>query len=101
MDLFSNKGRVLYINTTTTVIGGSSNSIWNEEPGGIRDGTNKIFTTISDFQPNSTRIYRNGIRMKLGLSNDYTETGTNEITFNYTIRATDNLIIDYDLVAAP
>lgn len=101
MDLFSNKGRRLDIHNTTTVIGGDSNSIWNEEPAGVRNGTNRVFTTVSDFAPNSTRLYKSGIRMKLGASFDYIESDTNEITFNYNITTFASLVIDYDLVPAP
>lgn len=95
MDLFSNKGRVLNINSVVTTITGGS-SIWGEEPDGVRDGSNKIFTTANNFIATTTRVYFNGLRRAIGATKDYTETGVNEITFNYNIPAIGNLLIDYD-----
>lgn len=70
-------------------------NVFNETPTGTLNGVNLIFTTASNFTTNSTRLYLNGQRLKL--SGDYTETGTNQITFVTAPTATDVLIIDYKL----
>lgn len=73
-------------------------TISNEEPIGARDGVNRVFTTISPFITKSSVVHVNGQRMKLGSLNDYTETAANQITFNFDIATTDQLIIDYTVV---
>lgn len=47
---------------------------------GLINGTNKVFTSPIPFSTIS--VYRNGLRMRSGATNDYTVTGPSEITFN-------------------
>lgn len=39
---------------------------------GIKDGSNLVYTTPHKFTENSFRYYRNGVRQRSGISNDYT-----------------------------
>lgn len=100
MDLFSNKGRVLNIKLTGGSGGTSGERTYNMTLSGIKNGTNRVFTTDDDFTPNSTQVYLNGQRMYIGASEDYTETDTNEITFNVgtVIISTDRLMADYEIL---
>lgn len=67
--------------------------IYNETLTGEINGENKIFTTIGVYISNKTRLYLNGIRLKL--INDYFESGISQITFVYAPEMNDNIIIDY------
>lgn len=67
--------------------------VYNEFPTGVIDGINTVYTTVNDFEPDTTRLYLNGIRQRLGA--DYLETGLNEITFDEPPVVLDGLIIDY------
>lgn len=62
---------------------------------GLRNSSNKIFTLSANFVSNSTRVFVNGVRMQAGASNDYVETGTNQITFTSAPDAGDIIIVDY------
>lgn len=46
---------------------------------GTVNGTNKVFTTASPFS--SINVFKNGVAMHVGVGNDFTITGTNQITF--------------------
>jgi hypothetical protein len=69
--------------------------VYNEVPLGIINNTNKLFITQVNFSHRSTRLYLNGMRMKLGLDNDYLESSINEITFNQAPKIGDTIILDY------
>jgi hypothetical protein len=60
---------------------------------GVIDGVNTDFTTATQFLPGSTRLYRNGVRQKLGI--DYIEDSTVGVIFIIAPVPTDILIIDY------
>lgn len=62
---------------------------------GNKDSVNTIFTTSNNFIAGTTKVYRNGLRMTRGVGYDYTETGTNQITFLQAPDSGDLLIIDY------
>jgi hypothetical protein len=62
---------------------------------GLRNSSNKVFTTSFNFVSGSTRVFVNGLRYSLGASYDYQETGTNQITFANAPDNGDLLIIDY------
>lgn len=64
---------------------------------GVRNGTNKIFTTSSNFVSTTTRVFWNGLRLTRGATYDYTETGANQITLAVAPTATDLLIIEYQI----
>jgi hypothetical protein len=62
---------------------------------GARDSVNTIFTTSNNFISNTTKVYKNGLRLTKGVGYDYVESGVNQITF---LQAPDNgdlLIVDY------
>lgn len=61
---------------------------------GLQNNINKTFTLPDIFIINSTRVYVNGIRQKIGINNDYVE-NNNTIVLNIPPEPTDNLIIDY------
>lgn len=62
---------------------------------GLRNSINTIFTLTSNFLSNTTRVYVNGIRYSPGASNDYVETGTNQITFTNAPDPGDIIVVDY------
>lgn len=67
---------------------------YNESPSGDIDNINNVFLTFSDFHERSTRLFLNGMRMKLGLDNDYVEMDSG-IIFNLPPMIGDSIIIDY------
>ncbi len=64
---------------------------------GVRNGTNKNFTTSSNFVSTTTRVFWNGLRLTRGATYDYTESGANQITLAVAPVATDLLIIEYQI----
>lgn len=62
---------------------------------GSRNGSNTIFTISSNFVSNSTRVFLNGVRMQMGVGNDYIEVGTNQIQFTSAPDAGDIIVVDY------
>lgn len=67
----------------------------NEIPTGNIDGINTIYNTLSNFITSSLKVYHNGLRMIPGASNDFTVTGNNQFTFNFTPQSGDTLLVDY------
>ena len=65
----------------------------NQLLNGAIGGGNQVFTTTYNFEPNTTMVFKNGLRMFLG--DDYTETGANEITYNVAPGPTASHRIDY------
>jgi hypothetical protein len=59
--------------------------IYNEVMTGTIGGGNKVFTTATDFATGKLRVYLNGVRQILG--DDYTVTGTDEVTFTFAPKA--------------
>lgn len=62
---------------------------------GLRNSSNKVFTTSFSFTSGSTKVYVNGLRYTPGASYDYQETGVNQITFTNAPDNGDLLIIEY------
>ena len=54
---------------------------------GTIDGTNKVFTSPIPFA--TIGVYKNGLRMRVGATNDYTITSPTQITFNTAPAVTD------------
>jgi hypothetical protein len=75
--------------------GSSADFVNNEIPTGTINGSNTVFTTAYNFISSSTQLYLNGLRLKPGASNDYTESSTNQITFSSPPQSGDSLLIDY------
>jgi hypothetical protein len=69
--------------------------ISNEAPAGSINGINTVFTTANNFVANSTHVYLNGLRQRIGGGNDYTETAVNQITFAVAPSTGDIIVIDY------
>lgn len=87
--------RVSFTVSTGTV---NVNYLFSETLTGTINNENKIFTTSNNYKTNSSQIFVNGIRQKLGTH--YIESGANEITFSEApsnIGYEDELIINYIL----
>ena len=80
--------------------GGSSTVRENEIPSGIQNQINLEFTTLFAFTLNSTKLYLNGQRLKLGAGNDYTEVAPNKIVFIQAPHSSDKILVDYSNGAA-
>lgn len=76
--------------------GGGSSRIYNETPAGLLDGANTVFTTAGNFTAGTTAVFINGVRLKIGVAKDYTETGINQITLNFAPKSIHDILIDYD-----
>lgn len=80
-------------------LGGSSpasfQSDYDPNITGLRNSSNKVFTTSANFVSGSTRVFVNGIRYSRGASYDYTETGANQITFTNAPDSGDLITVDY------
>lgn len=71
---------------------GDGTIVYNESPGGVRNGVNVTFTLVNTPQPGSTGVYRNGLREQLGVG--YTESGST-LVFSSPPLADDILSVDY------
>lgn len=65
--------------------------------GGVRDGSNQVFTTTYDYEPSRINFFYNG--QALHSPDDFTETGSNEITLTHIYPdETDELRADYEML---
>lgn len=62
---------------------------------GLRNSSNKVYTTSQNFVSGTTHVYVNGVRMSRGATYDYTETAVNQITFTNAPDSGDLIVIDY------
>ena len=62
---------------------------------GTIDGANTVFDTASPFQSSTLRVHYNGVRIYVGASNDFTVTGSTEITLLFAPKSGDRLTADY------
>lgn len=69
--------------------------ISGEEPTGAVNGSNKKFYTASNYIPRSVQLYLNGMRLKR--TEDFNETGVNEITFVEAPGSGDRILVDYSI----
>lgn len=65
-----------------------------EAPGGTKNGINTVFTLAATPTVGTLALYLNGIRQKVGVTNDYTISG-NSITMSLPPASTDVLLADY------
>lgn len=65
----------------STGLGDTETAISDETLGGTVDGVNATFTIANTPVTGTLHVYRNGLLMRVGASNDYTISGTT-ITFN-------------------
>jgi hypothetical protein len=70
-------------------------SVFNETPAGALNGVNMTFTLSHSFIAGSTQVYLNGMRQRLGVGWDYTESAPNQVVFSSPLVSTDSLIVDY------
>lgn len=67
----------------------------NEIPTGVIDGVNLSYTTQYLFQPSTVKVYLNGLRLSVGVGNDYTIISNNTIVMNYAPLSGDTITLDY------
>src|SRR3990167_6686209 len=65
--------------------------VYNETPSGAVNGSNTSFTLAAAPTAGTLQLYRNGIRLKEGASNDFTLSGST-ITMNQAPEAGDALL---------
>lgn len=79
---------------------------WNKDLVGVKDGANPVFTTPEVFVQDGElviRVYKNGVRQRLGSTDDYTVSesggagsGYDTVTFNGPApQSNDGLTADY------
>lgn len=69
--------------------------IRHEELVGTRDEENVVFNTLNTFRIESTSVYLNGQRLKLGEDGDYIEADNNTIVFMFAPKKEDLLEVEY------
>lgn len=74
---------------------GAISKVSGQAPTGSVNGSNTAFTTSSNYIAGSLEVYKNGIRLKAGSGNDYTETGTNSFTMATAPLTGAQLLVDY------
>lgn len=72
-------------------------SIYGETPGGSVNGTNRVFTTAQPYVTGTTRVFKNGARLDLGV--DYTESAASTLTLAAAPSSGAVLLVDYDITA--
>lgn len=82
--------------------GGASGAVVHEEPNGDRDGTNQVYTTSHAFVPQALQFYVNGLRQRLGDTNDFTifesqgvGSGYDSLHIVWAPLESDQLVVDY------
>lgn len=93
------QGANITLTSNTTGITIASSSVINfadsEMPSDPIDSVNTLFNLANVFVAGSTHVYLNGLRMNPGPTNDYIESGPQQITFNVAPTTGDILIVDY------
>lgn len=64
---------------------------------GAKNGSNTIFTLRYPYNPDTTKVYINGVRLTLGAGYDYDERGGNQIEIFTAPEIDDLLIVDYKI----
>ena len=82
-------------NLVTFLIGNATNNYFGEVEQFIALAGQTVFNTSFKFKPgnNEIDVFKNGLLMVNGSSDDYTETGEQQITFNYSLSAGDVVVI--------
>lgn len=68
-------------------------SIYNEQPSGLINGSNNVFTTSSSFQPGKISVFINGLLQKI--VTHYQTIGNNTILLNDSLTVGDQIQINY------
>jgi hypothetical protein len=66
-------------------------TVYNQTPSGVIDGSNKDFWTLSAYINGTLRVYLNGLR-----TTEFTETGQTTFEMNTPPLVDDELMVDYD-----
>lgn len=74
---------------------GSISKVSGQTPGGTVNGSNTAFTTGGTYIAGSLEVYKNGIRLKAGAGNDYTENGSSGFTMLTAPATGTQLVVDY------
>ena len=70
-----------------------ASQIFNEEPAGLINGSNNVFTTSASFQPGKVSVFINGLIQKI--VTHYQTTGNNTILLNDTLTVGDQIQVNY------
>lgn len=62
---------------------------------GAVNGVNATFTVEFQYVTGSLRVYRNGVRQKLGADNDFQESGDRSFTLATPLLTEETLVVDY------
>lgn len=76
-----------------SVAGALANTITEEVPSGLINGSNATFTTVLSFVPASIQVFVNGLRQKK--IDDYVTTGVNTIILSASPKVGDSIIVSY------
>jgi len=90
--LSANQGRVLDQRLVTVENRGIP--VWGEA-GVVTSGSAALGNLANPPVVGSERVFLNGLRMERGIGNDYTIAGS-VVTFEYTLTATDKVLVDYN-----
>jgi hypothetical protein len=74
----------------------STDGRYNQELIGVIDGINTVFSTSEKYLLGTTRIYQNGLRLKLGAEFDYIEVDDQTIQFTEPPWEEVQMVIDYN-----
>ena len=91
-----------YVGSTNAGSAPAAARVWSEEPGGAIDGSNLTFVTAQKFQAGTEAVFLNGVRQRVGGSNDYTRSesvpaaGLDLVVFTLPPRNGDVILVDYD-----
>jgi hypothetical protein len=73
--------------------GGSVDSIKNEIPQGLINGTNNTFTSLENFIPESVEVFLNGLKQQKII--EFQTTGSNTITLSVSPNTNEIVSINY------
>ena len=74
---------------------GKNSTIVDETPGGTINGSNAAFTTANNYVTGTLAVYRDGIRLQQGATEDFTEDGANDFTMATAPETGSILLVDY------
>ena len=72
---------------------GSVTTIYNEQPAGLINGSNNLFTTSTNFQPGKVSVFINGLLQRF--VSHYQTSGTNTIILNDSLTVGDQIEVNY------
>jgi hypothetical protein len=69
-------------------------TLYDEDFNGHRNSGNRVLTLSRPFVPGTTRVYRNGARLRPGPEHDYVEQGVYQLQFFHPIDADETFLMD-------